>query len=109
PGEQEKITEIYTLKFDGQSIRNVLEKEMPKEDVLEIAACGFGCTLVRNTLFQKVYDGAYFEYIERKQGNGQFVMSEDIYFCNKARGKAQAKMLLDTSLRCPHIGKIAFV
>ncbi|MCL2798053.1 MAG: glycosyltransferase family 2 protein, partial [Firmicutes bacterium] len=22
PGEQEKITEIYTLKFDGQSIRN---------------------------------------------------------------------------------------
>ncbi|MCL2698625.1 MAG: hypothetical protein FWE74_11175 [Oscillospiraceae bacterium] len=108
PGTQEKIAEIYTLRFDGQNIRNVLESEMPKEGVLEIAACGFGCALVRNTLFVKVYDGMYFEYIERKQGSGTFIMSEDIYFCGKSKAMAQAKILLDTSLRCPHIGKAAF-
>ena len=100
---EHKITEIYTLNFDKNGIKNVLEKEMPKEGVLDIAACGFGCTLVNNEVFNKAFDGMHFEYVERRE----MAVSEDLFFCNKAF-RAGVKMVVDTSLRCPHVGKVHF-
>ena len=106
PGLPDNITEIYVTAFDGQNLKNVPESEMPGGQILGIAACGFGCTLVKNGVFPKAYDGLYFEYVERKDKS---VVSEDIYFCNKVRSTIpDAKIVVDTGLRCAHIGKVAF-
>jgi len=106
PGLQDGITELYIMAFDGKNMKNVLQSEVPQNQAIPIAACGFGCTLVKNSLFPKVDDGMFFEYVERKDKS---VASEDIYFCNKVRALVpDARIVVDTILRCPHIGKIAF-
>jgi len=106
PGLQDNITEIYVMAFDGKNMKNVPESEVPQNAVLPLGACGFGCALVKNSIFPLVNDGLYFEYIERKD---KTIMSEDIYFCNKVRAiLPEAKLAVDTGLRCGHIGKIAF-
>ena len=53
-GQQTNIAEIFTRSFDEKGFKNVMENEIPPDRILEIAACGFGCALVKNELFQLV-------------------------------------------------------
>jgi len=100
PELRDKPTTLFIAK--NESWHNVPESEIPKDRVMPVVGCGMGCTLIKNELFPKVYDGTYFSFIHQKDCE----VGEDLVFCTKAIQAANAKILIDTSLRCGHIGKI---
>lgn len=67
---------------------------------IEIHGGGFGCTLIKLDIFENL-EYPWFKYESLK--NGDF-LSEDLYFCNKAR-KAGYKILCDTRALCGHVAK----
>jgi GT2 family glycosyltransferase len=101
------VPEIYTHNLERncyEPITEILEYEYPR--VIGIDGAGFGCVLIKNSVFEKVQlaDGRYFEYVYYDNGH---VLSEDLSFCNRAK-QAGCNILADTELRCGHIGKIHF-
>ena len=68
------------------------------DPVIQVKGGGMGCTLIKTDLFNKV---AYpwFKYVEYDNGK---VLSEDNYFCWRAKEEADAKIVCDTSVRCYH-------
>jgi hypothetical protein len=104
PGQD--VTELYGPdKLQRNGMVNILASELPQDgSLVKIAGCGFGCTLVKNELFKRMGSELWFEYIE---GKGGCMCSEDLYFCQKAAA-AGATLIADTSLRCPHVGLVAF-
>ena len=98
PGQY--IPELYRKKEDGQ-YKNF--RSLPENELLPVAACGFGCTLVKNGVFQKIGSNNWFEYVHGKNA----ICSEDINFCIKASEKGFA-IIADTSLCCGHVGQIVF-
>lgn len=98
---QRELTEIFIPTFDKKGIKNVREDELKTADLTQISACGFGCTLVKVDLFNKVFaDGVYFNWVKTELQE----ISEDLYFCAKAT-KAGGKIVVDPKLRCGHIAK----
>lgn len=75
--------------------------EYPENQLVEIAAAGFGCCLTSVDLIRRIGDkfGSPFTPIDG--------MGEDLAFCLRAR-KAGAKLWLDTSVKCGHIGQMVF-
>lgn len=99
-----QITELYGPDKLGQRrMVNIDQNELPKQGVIPILGCGFGCTLVKNEVFNKIGASNWFEYIEKPD----YICSEDLNFCDKARA-AGCSIVADVSLRCPHIGRITF-
>lgn len=99
----EGITELYNPVPGNGQLGNVMEKDMPKEGLYGVEACGFGCILVKNDVFRAVGSACWFEYIE-KPG---VTCSEDITFCIKARN-LKFTIMADASIRCGHIGQRVF-
>ena len=77
--------------------------------VFDLSSVAMGCTLIRMSLFEKM------EYTDEKPWfytrNERTVVdgflqvnrgTEDIFFCNKAREEAGAKIMADTSILCGH-------
>lgn len=64
---------------------------------IDVKGGGFGCALVRTEVFKKL-DRPYFRYVEYDTGE---VLSEDNYFCGKAR-EAGFKVQADTGVMCGH-------
>lgn len=71
------------------------------EGLAEIAACGFGCCLTSVDIMRRVGEefGTVFNPFEG--------MGEDMSFCLRA-GKIGAKMLIDTTIKCDHIGQAVY-
>lgn len=106
--KEKEITELYGAdKVAQNSMVNILKNELPPVP-FEVLGCGFGCTLVKNTLFLKfskedIDKGTWFRYIE----DGKTKCSEDIYFCIKAR-EVGAKIIADQNGFCLHVGKMIY-
>jgi GT2 family glycosyltransferase len=67
-----------------------------------IAACGFGCALVKTSVFSKVAKGSPpFKWIE----TGSFICTEDIDFCKRAAAQG-CTIKVDPKLLCQHIAKV---
>jgi len=99
PGSE--ITELYGPdKLSQRTMVNIMTKELPKNGVIPIIACGFGCTLVKNEVYNKIGDKDWFHYTST---NGM-MCSEDIDFCIKAKDKG-CSIVADCSMRCQHIGR----
>lgn len=75
--------------------------EYPDNSLVEVAATGFGCCLTTVDLIKRVGDkfGSPFTPIDG--------MGEDLAFCLRATGVG-AKLFLDTSVKCGHIGQIEY-
>lgn len=100
PGEH--ILEIYRTAENGDQynvpvcfLRNELEP---------IDACGFGCVLVKREVLEAVgYPQFFYTHaLEHKDA-----ISEDVYFCNKARALG-FKIYANTLVRCKHHGSYEF-
>jgi GT2 family glycosyltransferase len=102
--EGEKTIELFlkneNFRADNMIIRNVRESEVQDAGLMEIDACGFGCVLVRTSVFPRIgYPYFRFTLIDREKRIG-----EDIDFCIKAKNNRLSIYAL-ADLRVGHIGK----
>lgn len=62
-----------------------------------VTGCPMGCALIRTSVFHKLSkDKPWFKTIPNE-------CSEDIWFLNRMQDEIGSKILIDTSLLCPHI------
>lgn len=72
--------------------------------VTEIAACGMGCCLIKGDVLRSM-DYPHYHY--KSALNHSDTVSEDVFFCMKAR-EMGFKVWVDTSIKCDHIGQYTF-
>ena len=71
----------------------------------QIAGCGFGCVLVKGEVFRKM---EYPHFFYKSAINHENTVSEDTYFCMKAR-EIGYSVWMDVTIQCEHVGSSKFV
>lgn len=101
------ISGIYRQRLPEQAIeifdydgRRMKYEEISGVNLVEIGGCGFGCTLVKKEVFQKI-GYPQFEYHHALDHN--HTVSEDTDFCKKAIN-AGFTIWCDPMVLCGHIG-----
>ena len=74
------------------------------DGLVEVAGCGFGCCLVKGEVFRRMeYPHFYYQSaLDHKN-----TVSEDVYFCKKARDLG-FRVWADTTIVCDHKGSTFF-
>jgi FkbM family methyltransferase len=98
------VLEIYKDTANG-GMTNISIEEIQNLGIVEVAGCGFGCCLIKSEVFRKL-SHPYFFYTSAL--NHKNTISEDIYFCRKAR-KYGFTVWADPSIKCEHIGSTKFL
>lgn len=98
PGTQ--TVEIYEDTPSG-GVSNVPYRVLEeKSGVVEVAGCGFGAVLIKSEVFRQL---SYPHFVYKSALDHKDTVSEDVYFCQKAR-KAGFKVWADTTIKCDHLG-----
>ncbi len=95
--------EVYMDTPDG-GCTNIPYETIADKSLLEIAACGMGCVLIKGEVFRKM---KYPHFYYQSSLNHQETVSEDVYFCMKAKSLG-FKIWADPSIKCDHIGSTHF-
>lgn len=98
------VLEVYMDTPNGGCI-NIPYELIRDRGIVEIAACGFGCVLIKGEVFRKI-PYPHFEY--HSALDHRDTVSEDVDFAIKARN-AGFKIWADTSIQCEHIGNTTFI
>ena len=96
--------EVYEENGYGGVINIPWEKLSGNNGLAEIAACGFGCVLIKGAVLHTM---EYPHFVYRSAINHANTFSEDVYFCQKAREKG-FKIWCDTTILCEHVGSYTF-
>ena len=96
--------EIYGLTPDG-GCTNIPYHLLKDRGIVEIAACGMGACLIKSEVLWTL-DYPHFYY--KSALNHADTVSEDVYFCYKAREQGFS-VWADTSIKCRHIGQKDFI
>lgn len=100
----QEILEIHRKNNQG-GVSSVSFKDIQPAGLHEIDSCGFGCVLVKSDVIRKI-GYPYFQY--KSALDHAFTISEDIFFCNRAQDVG-AKIYVDSSIVCKHIGSTIFL
>ncbi len=84
---------------------NVPMADIQGRGVVEVDGCGFGGALIKSEVFRKMQYPHFFYTSALDHSN---TISEDVYFCNKARALG-FRIWADTSIRFGHVGSSTFV
>ena len=95
----DKVIELYDLNQVNIPYDNV-----PRDQLIEIGGCGFGCVLIKKHVFQTI---GYPQFEYRSALKMADTFSEDVDFCKKAKERG-FKMFADTSIKCGHKGTHIF-
>lgn len=95
--------EVYMDKDGG--VTNIPYELIEGRGLVEIAACGMGCCLIKGRIFQEM---EYPHFYYKSAINHKDTVSEDIYFCVKARNMGFT-VWADASIKCEHIGNTKFL
>ena len=105
----QRIPDTYTLELymvnENGGLSNIPHELISQHnELVEIAGCGFGCVLIKGEVFRTMeYPHFYYQSaLDHKD-----TVSEDIYFCKKARD-LNFKIWVDTTIKCDHIGSTRF-
>lgn len=79
-------------------------KEIPKQKLMEIGACGMGCALIKTEVLTKI---GYPQFTYSQKESFFDSISEDHDFCLKSRING-FNIWVDTTVRCNHIGSITY-
>lgn len=101
PGQH--ILEVYKATPNGGRA-NITIEELQGHSIVEIAACGFGCCLIKGEVFRTM---PYPHFYYKSAIDHRDTVSEDIFFCKKA-WEYNFKIWCDTSIICEHIGSTKF-
>jgi len=90
---------IYTVTEGYDPVRgtyyiNNFVKDYPRNKLVECDAVGFGAVLIKVSLLNKMVP----PYCFSTTGSG-----EDIYFCQKAKKEAGARVFMDTRIKLGHL------
>jgi FkbM family methyltransferase len=96
PGEH--ILELY------RNGRNIPYNDIKGLGLVEVDSCGFGCVLIKS---QVIRDMGYPQFVYKSAINHANTVSEDTYFCLKAKEKGY-KVFADTTVLCQHHGGTVF-
>ena len=96
--------EVYEENGQGGVVNIPWENICDVNGVTEIAACGFGCVLIKGEVLHGI---EYPHFVYRSAISHANTFSEDIYFCQKAREKG-FKVWCDTTILCEHVGAFTF-
>lgn len=73
--------------------------DYPTDGLFEVDGCGFGCVMVRKTVFMDMYLN-YQTWFNPEYGCG-----EDLAFCRRAK-QLGYKIWVDPSIQCGHVGQV---
>ena len=96
--------ELYIDTGNG-GCTNIPIEDIEGEGIVEIVACGMGCALIKGEVFRTL-DYPHFYY--QSALDHKDTVSEDIYFCKKAREQGFS-VWADETIRCEHIGNSKFL
>lgn len=111
--EKDIISGLYSRKIDsnlelyedfegGQVTIN--PDKIVSTGLRKVSGCGFGCVLTSNKVLNHIQ---YPHFYYKSALTMEETVSEDLYFCNKAKEHGYA-IYADTSLLCGHIGEKVF-
>ncbi len=89
------VTEGYDANRGTTYYTNNVVKNYPKDQLIECDAVGFGSVLINMRILKKMSS----PFFMSTTGSG-----EDIWFCNKARSEADARIFVDTRIKLGHLG-----
>ncbi len=84
---------LYDFSEQEDYVQIVPMNEVMDDKIFEIAACGFGCCLIKREVIEKVK----IRYSEKSKGG------EDLLFCNDARKNFGYKTVVNTAVKCVHM------
>ena len=96
--------EIYMVTSDGGMTNIPYQAISHYNRVIEVAGCGFGCCLIKSDVFKNM---EYPHFYYKSALDHKDTVSEDIYFCKKARD-LNYKVWVDTTIMCDHKGSTFF-
>jgi glycosyltransferase involved in cell wall biosynthesis len=109
--DKEIVSGLYIQRIPGQHTlelyrggKNVPYNDIRDKGLVEVDSCGFGCVLIDS---QVIRDMGYPHFVYKSAINHNDTVSEDTYFCLKAKEKGY-KVYADTSILCEHIGQTTF-
>jgi predicted peroxiredoxin len=82
------------MKRDAATGLYAAIKDWPENSLVEVDSTGLGCLLIKREVFEKI-EKPWFKF--------EPPLSEDFYFCRRARD-AGYKIFVDTSVKCEHLG-----
>ena len=98
------VLEIYK-DTDHGGVTNVPYEELHGRGITQVAGCGFGCCLIKGEVFRKL---EYPHFVYTSALDHSYTVSEDIYFCKKARNNGFT-VWVDPTIKCEHIGSTKFL
>ena len=91
--------EVYMDTADG-GCTNIPYHLIKDHGIVKIAACGMGAALIKSEVFREM---EYPHFFYKEALTIQETVSEDVYFCKKAR-EAGFTVWADASIQCDHKG-----
>lgn len=101
--ENKHILEIYSYSH-LQGFYNISYNQIKDSPIVEIAACGMGCALIKSSVIRTL---DYPHYVYQEAIDHKNSISEDIYFCIKAKNHGFS-VWADPSIICDHKGTHIF-
>lgn len=105
----QRIPNTHTLEIYGNTAgggcTNIPYHMVKNRGIIEIAACGMGICLINSNVLRAM---DYPHFLYQSALSHADTVSEDVYFCMKAR-KLGFKVWADTSIQCRHIGQKDFI
>lgn len=96
--------EVYGVPPQGGMVHIPYDDLKRHHGLVEVAGCGFGCVLVK----RHVLEGIEYPHFQYKSAiHHKDTVSEDVYFCMKARDNG-FRVWCDTTILCDHIGSTVF-
>ena len=95
--------EVY-MNTPAGGCTNIPYALLKGKGVVEIAACGMGCALIKSEVFRQLN---YPHFVYSSALDHKNTVSEDVYFCTQAR-QAGFRVWADCSIKCDHKGATYF-
>lgn len=99
---KEPCNETVSYKKNAQGlITSIANEELLENEYLDVDVVGMGFTIVKKEVFKAMSD-PWYKTVQEKFTYGTRSMTEDVYFCHKAKDLG-FKIGLATDVICPHI------
>ena len=114
--DRDIVSGVYIQRIPGTHTIEIMRKnahggvthvdwaDIKGQGLVAIDSCGFGCVLVKTEVFKGI---EYPHFVYKSAIDHAHTISEDVYFCNKARD-AGFTLWCDTDIICDHTGSYTF-